>query len=221
LGFDQQTDGGFMSAKIGIRAWIDFAFRKIFGKPGNEICLISLLNAILDLPQAIESVEFMNPFSHKDFEDDKLICVDVKATDQSGRVFIVEVQIVVHPSFAKRAVYYACKGYSDQLQVGQGYNTLKATYSVCLLMRKLFVDESLHHQFQLVERATGKVLEDSIEIHIVELSKYNGTFGLVPPSVLNGAIGSNTQANIRPKNYERFCQDWHFCERRRSLGTLK
>ena len=170
-----------MSAKIGIRAWIDFAFRKIFGKPGNEICLISLLNAILDLPQPIESVEFMNPFSYKDFEDDKLICVDVKATDRAGRVFIVEVQIVVHPSFAKRAVYYACKGYSDQLQAGQGYSKLKATYSVCLLMRKLWEDERLHHQFQLVERATGKVLEDSIEIHIVELSKYNGTIGIVSP----------------------------------------
>jgi predicted transposase/invertase (TIGR01784 family) len=172
-----------MSAKIGIRAWIDFAFRKIFGKPGNEICLISLLNAILDLPQPIESVEFMNPFSYKDFEDDKLICVDVKATDRAdraGRVFIVEVQIVVHPSFAKRAVYYACKGYSDQLQAGQGYSKLKATYSVCLLMRELWEDERLHHQFQLVERATGKVLEDSIEIHIVELSKYNSTVGVVP-----------------------------------------
>ncbi len=35
-----------MSMKIGIRAWIDFAFRKIFGKPGNEICLIRLLNAV-------------------------------------------------------------------------------------------------------------------------------------------------------------------------------
>jgi hypothetical protein len=28
-------------------------------------------------------------------------------------------------------------------------------------MRKLWDDERLHHQFQLVERATGKVLEDS------------------------------------------------------------
>jgi len=27
-----------MSVKIGIRAWIDFAFRKIFGKPDNDIC---------------------------------------------------------------------------------------------------------------------------------------------------------------------------------------
>jgi len=171
-----------MSMKIGIRAWIDFAFRKIFGKPGNEICLISLLNAILDLPQSIASVEFMNPFSYKEFEQDKLVCVDVKATDQMGRVFIVEVQIVVHPSFSKRAVYYACKGYSDQLQSGQGYSKLKATYSVCLLMRKLWDDDMLHHQFQLVERATGEVLNDSIEIHMVELSKYNGSVRTVTQS---------------------------------------
>ena len=37
-----------MSMKIGIRAWIDFAFRKIFGKPGNEICVISLLNGNIE-----------------------------------------------------------------------------------------------------------------------------------------------------------------------------
>ena len=43
--------------KIGIRAWIDFAFRKIFGKPGNEICLISLLNAVLQLPHPVVSIE--------------------------------------------------------------------------------------------------------------------------------------------------------------------
>jgi predicted transposase/invertase (TIGR01784 family) len=154
-----------MSMKIGIRAWIDFAFRKI-----------------LDLPKSIESVEFLNPFSYKEFEQDKLVCVDVKATDRSGRVFIVEVQIVVHPSFSKRAVYYACKGYADQLQSGQGYSNLKATYSVCLLMRKLWNDDQLHHHFQLVERSSSKVLAESIEIHMVELSKYNGSSETVSQS---------------------------------------
>ena len=164
-----------MSMKIGIRAWIDFAFRKIFGKPGNEICLISLLNAVLQLPHPVVSIVYLNPFGYKDFETDKLVCVDVKATDQRGRVFVIEVQIVVQSSFAKRAVYYACEAYSDQLRVGQGYSDLKATYSICLLMRNLWDDEQLHHQFQLVERESGMVLEESIEIHTVELAKYNGS----------------------------------------------
>jgi len=163
-----------MSMKIGIRAWIDFAFRKIFGKPGNDICLISLLNAVLRLLHPIVSVEYLNPFGMKDFETDKLVCVDVKATDQLGRVLIVEIQIVVQSSFAKRAVFYACEAYTDQLRAGQGYGDLKATYSICLLMRNLWDDDQLHHQFRLVDRESGRVMEDSIEIHTVELAKYNG-----------------------------------------------
>ena len=163
--------------KIGIRAWIDFAFRKIYGKPGNEICLISLLNAVLQFVDPVVSVEYLNPFGIKDFETDKLVCVDVKATDQRGRVFIVEIQIVVQSSFAKRAVFYACEAYTDQLRAGQGYGDLKATYSICLLMRNLWNDEQLHHQFRLVDRESGRVLEESIEIHTVELAKYNGNAG--------------------------------------------
>ena len=163
--------------KIGIRAWIDFAFRKIYGKPGNEICLISLLNAVLRFADPVVSVEYLNPFGIRDFETDKLVCVDVKATDQRGRVFIVEIQIVVQSSFAKRAVFYACEAYTDQLRAGQGYGDLKATYSICLLMRNLWDDEQLHHQFRLVDRESGRVLEESIEIHTVELAKYNGNAG--------------------------------------------
>jgi len=162
-----------MSMKIGIRAWIDFAFRKIFGKPGNEICLISLLNAVLQLPHPVVSVEYLNPFGYQDFETDKLVCVDVKATDDLDRLFVIEVQIVVQSSFAKRAVFYACEAYTDQLRAGQGYSDLKATYSICLWMRNLWDDKQLHHQFQLVERESRMVLEDSIEIHTVELARYS------------------------------------------------
>ena len=41
-------------------------------------------------------------------------------------------------------------------------------------MRNLWEDDHLHHQFQLVERESDVVLKDSIEIHTVELAKYNG-----------------------------------------------
>ncbi len=165
--------------RIGIRAWIDFAFKKIFGKLGNEVCLISLLNAILDLPKPVESVEFLNPFSLKEFEEAKLICVDVKATDTDKRVFIVEVQMVVSASFAKRAVYYAAKAYFDQLASGQGYGKLKSTYAICILMRPIWPDARLHHHFRLVEKESGAILDDAIEIHTLELSKYNKPVGLL------------------------------------------
>lgn len=164
-----------MSTKIGIRAWIDFAFKKIFGKKGNEICLVSFLNSVLDLPSPIESVQYLNPFSLKEFQEDKFICVDVKATDSRGRVFVVEVQIAPITCFIKRATYYAAKTFTEQLPSGGAYSSLKATYAVCLLTGSIWTDDRLHHHFRMTEKESGAVLMDSIEIHTVELGKYKGT----------------------------------------------
>ncbi len=74
----------------------------------------------------------------------KLICVDLKATDELGRIFVIEVQIVFESSFAKSAVFYACQANTDQLRPSQGYSDLKAKYSLCLMIRNLWDDEQLH-----------------------------------------------------------------------------
>ena len=42
-------------------------------------------------------------------------------------------------------------------------------------MRQLWDDHQLRHHYGLVERTTGSVFGESIEIHTIELSKYNGT----------------------------------------------
>ena len=42
-------------------------------------------------------------------------------------------------------------------------------------MRQLWDDQQLHHHYRLVERTTGSIFEESIEIHTIELSKYNET----------------------------------------------
>lgn len=163
-----------MDHRIGVRPYVDFAFRKVFSKPGNEPCLISLLNAVLNKTPPIESVQIQNPFSIKEFQQDKGYCVDVKAIDQAGHVFIVEVQIVLTDNFQKRAVFYACSAYTDQLRKGNGYEDLKPTYCISILTRKLFPDSLLHHRFTLGEKA-GHQLDDTIEIHTIELAKYNRT----------------------------------------------
>jgi predicted transposase/invertase (TIGR01784 family) len=72
---------------IGIRPINDFAFKKTFGSPGNHLALISLLNAILELPQPIIQVTIENPYQIQDFQDDKLSILDIKATDQTGAIY--------------------------------------------------------------------------------------------------------------------------------------
>lgn len=130
------------SMPLGIKAYVDFAFKKTFGSPENSSALIGLLNAILDLPRPITEVTIQNPFSYKEFETAKFVMLDVKAVDSVGRIFNIEMQISLHPGLLQRLVFYAAETYTDQLSEGDDYTQLNTTISICLLTRNLFIDSN-------------------------------------------------------------------------------
>ena len=70
---------------LGIKPTVDFVFKKVFGSPENIPVLIGLLNAILKLVHPIVHVEILNPFSYQEFADEKLVVLDIRARDSSGR----------------------------------------------------------------------------------------------------------------------------------------
>jgi predicted transposase/invertase (TIGR01784 family) len=77
----------------------------------------------------------------------------------------------------QRLVYYACRLYVDQLGAGKDYADLRPAISICLLDKILFRDETAatvpHHRFRLADREHDMEISDSIEVHTVELTKYN------------------------------------------------
>ena len=159
---------------LGIKPTVDFAFKKIFGSPENIAVLIGLLNAILKLPRPIVDVEILNPFSYQEFADEKQIVLDIRARDSAGRWLNIEMQVTVLAGLLKRLVYYACSLYANQLQSGGDYADLRPAISICLLRNVLFRDSDVpHHRFRLVDDAQGRVLEETVEVHTVELTKYN------------------------------------------------
>lgn len=161
---------------LGIKPTVDFAFKKIFGSPENVSILVGLLNAILNLKSPIVHVDILNPFSYQDFEEDKLVVLDIRARDSSGRLLNVEMQVSITSGLLNRLVYYACSMYVDQLEAGSEYADLRPAISICLLDRMLFpVNDapSPHHRFRLIDPEHKKEISDSIEVHTVELRKYN------------------------------------------------
>jgi len=159
---------------IGIRPTNDFAFKKTFGSPENKVALISLLNAILTLPVPIVDVTIENPFNLQDFHDDKLSILDIRAVDQRGAIYDVEMQLSPHSGLVKRIVFYGCEVYAGQLKAGDDYSELKPVYSICLLLGQLWGDSpKVHHAFRLVDRDSGRLLEETLEIHTLELGWYN------------------------------------------------
>ena len=159
---------------LGIKPTVDFAFKKIFGSPQNSLALIGLLNAILDFDEPVESVEVLNPFSYHEFAEKKLIILDLRCRDTAGRWLNVEMQVSSYSGLIERLLYYACSMYVDQLAVGQNYSKANAAISICLLNHQLFHDtDQAHHRFQMVDIPSGRELYNSIEVHTVELTKYN------------------------------------------------
>jgi predicted transposase/invertase (TIGR01784 family) len=159
---------------IGIRPTNDFAFKKTFGSPENKVALISLLNAILTLPVPIVDVTIENPYNLQDFQNDKLSILDIRAVDQRGAIYDVEMQLSTHSGLVKRIVFYGCEVYAGQLKAGDDYSKLKPVYSICLLLGQLWDDSpKVHHAFRLVDRDSGRLLLDTLEIHTLELGWYN------------------------------------------------
>lgn len=113
----------------------DIAFKKTFGDEKHPAPLRSLLNAVLKLEgdDCIENLTFLNPWQAPKLKDLKSTTLDVRVRDRKGAEYIVEMQAGSDPYFSERALYYASKAYSSQLQIGEGYRALKPVYFVGFL----------------------------------------------------------------------------------------
>jgi predicted transposase/invertase (TIGR01784 family) len=159
---------------IGIRPTNDFAFKKTFGTPSNKLSLISLLNSILDLASPIDDVTIENPYNVQDFQEDKLSILDIKAVDQSGAIYDIEMQLTIFEGLIKRLVFYGCEIYAGQLKRGEDYGQLHPAYSICLVNGILWNDsQKVHHAFRLTDQQSGRTLNETLEIHTLEFGVYN------------------------------------------------
>ncbi len=87
----------------------------------------------MDLPRRIASVTIQNPFNYQDFFEDKLSVLDIKAIDESGAIYDVEMQLEAHLGLIQRIIFYGCELYSGQMKSGDDYFQLKPVFAICLL----------------------------------------------------------------------------------------
>jgi predicted transposase/invertase (TIGR01784 family) len=114
---------------------VDCVFKALLGAERNRGLLIHFLNAILadELAVPIAEVEILDPYNEREYLDDKLSIVDVKARDSAGRFYQIEIQVLNVPDLPTRILYGWADLYSAQLRGGDGYDQLQPTYSIWLL----------------------------------------------------------------------------------------
>jgi predicted transposase/invertase (TIGR01784 family) len=151
----------------------DVVFKKIFGQ--HPELVKSLLNGILPLPEGhlIESVAYLTPEQSPRIPSMKNTIVDVKCTDQSGRVFIVEMQMSWRASFMKRFLFGASKAFVQQLDAGKGFDALCPVYGLAIINEPFEknMEEWFHHYRLTNVKDLDKSLE-GLELIFIELPKF-------------------------------------------------
>ncbi len=137
-----------------------------------------MLNAVLKPPpeHRVEYVEILNPITEPVVLDEKLSILDIRARDQSGRQFNVEMQMVTHAALQSRFLYYWAKLYSSQLESGDRYDLLRPVVSICFLDALLFPTSGEYHlPFRLWNPESQLVLSKDLEIHLFQLPNFTKT----------------------------------------------
>jgi predicted transposase/invertase (TIGR01784 family) len=153
---------------------VDLAFKKIFGVEENKDLLISLINSIVGEEDQVSEVTLLNPYNPKNFKSDKLSILDIKATNQDGKKFNIEIQISDEADYDKRALYYWAKIYTEQLKESEDYSKLSKAIGIHILNFTSIPDiEKYHNIFHITEKETGLVYYKDLELHTIELKKFS------------------------------------------------
>jgi predicted transposase/invertase (TIGR01784 family) len=158
---------------------VDIAFKKIFGVEENKDLLMSLINSIVSTEDQVVDITLLNPYNPRDFKQDKLSVLDIKAKNEKGIHYNIEMQISDEADYDKRALYYWAKLYAEQMQKSYKYDKLEKTIGIHILNFLSIPDsKQYHNKFQLREVHTGVHYFKDIELHTIELSKFEIESGI-------------------------------------------
>ena len=168
---------------IKVNPKIDLVFKKLFGSEENKDILMSLINAILPYHQQIAKLSLKNPYNVSDYAEGKLSILDIKAEDEKGIRYDIEMQIKGTGFYGKRTLYYWAKMFGSQLDYtpeeqeeqakGAGYPDLKKCIVISLMDFNFFDDAKYHRFFTLKDGQTNEIHKDLdyLDLYFIELKK--------------------------------------------------
>ena len=162
---------------------VDYAFKRVFGKNGNESILKDLLESILNIE--IKSITIQNPEIPKNIKDGKVGVLDVRAELNGDEITEVEMQVQDQHNIDKRSPTYLTKIYSDQLKEGEQYIEVKKVVVINILNFDYYKRNSYHSVARMMFEESkenekvdlGYIVEDKyatkdLEMHFIELTKF-------------------------------------------------
>ena len=161
----------------------DYVFKRIFAKPENNQELKEFVEAILDIK--IKKIEVKNPEITKNYADEKLGVLDIRATIDDDTILDVEMQVSNVYTLVNRNIGYGARLIAEDTRVSETYKGLKKFISINILAENLLKRNTYHSIAHLKFEENNpkkyvdmgykeeqEILTDKIEIHYIELQKF-------------------------------------------------
>ena len=149
---------------------MDFIFKKLM--EDEELLLDFVTRVLSQTEQGIVSVEIVNPETPREHIEDKYSILDVKAITNDGRIINIEIQRRDEFNMVPRSLFHWSEMFSQQLKKGKNYNKLRKTICINILDFNLLDEAHFHNYYTLINPVSHNSLNAPIEIHFVELKKY-------------------------------------------------
>jgi predicted transposase/invertase (TIGR01784 family) len=152
----------------------DAVFKAVFAK--HPDITLALINAFFEFQgtELISEIEFVDRELDADELDGKESRLDILGRTTEGVKVNIEMQVNDLTSMGERSLYYWARNYTD-LKRGETYDQLTRTVAINILGFNLFQDEEvpdMHSCFGLYDLKTGCQLTKQLEIHFLELKKF-------------------------------------------------
>ena len=109
----------------------DWAVKRMVRDKANFGVLEGLITVLLG--ETVHIVELLESEGNQESEDDKFNRVDIKAKNDRGEIFIVEVQLTRQLYYLERILYGVAKTLTEHIKLGRLYNEVKKVYSISIV----------------------------------------------------------------------------------------
>ena len=154
-------------------------FKALFGDKANKDIVMSIINVLLPDHRKVTEIDYLpTEYQGQVVDLNKEYHYDFMCKDESGTVFIVELQRYQDDYWFKRCVSYACRAYNRQNRKGEDYN-VAPVYLIGLMdvpidhPDKDFWKDRYVSEYTFREKESHDLLGETIVIIFAEMANFS------------------------------------------------
>ncbi len=152
----------------------DYGFKITFADETNTLFLRKSLQALIQSPCEIKTIEFLRNEFPGITEDARGGLYDLFCQDEKGNSFIVEMQLGHYKHFIQRAKFYAFHRFNTLVERGKyKFDNLTPIYCIGFLAKNIFPESEQYYHFATLKNQIGEELDRQIVHVIVEIDKFD------------------------------------------------